>query len=59
MINMDKIKTKAAESLETLYIYTYIDTIFIRRENSIYKINLNKVNKIIYKIKPHENLCAF
>ena len=51
MVNMEYIKTKIAESLETLYI---IDTIFIRENVSSRKFNLKQnkntlVNKMTNK----------
>ena len=46
MINMESINTKIAKTLETLYIYIYIDTLFIRREACLtWKLD-NKINNL-------------
>lgn len=52
MINLENIKTKINESIETTkYI---IGTIFIRNENSSWKINLKQDNNILGNIRTNK-----
>lgn len=52
MINLENIKTKINESIETTKIYNLYQ--FIRNENSSWKINLKQDNNILGNIRTNK-----